>query len=339
MEYSDDDLFPEDRPDALHVLQDLFPEEAETIKERRADEIWERIGPHVQEMISTIAEAVDKEFESIHEILENSTEEHTDSIDDLESKFDPILKKLEDIDTLHTSLGKLAKKLDSNKSELSKELETSSKRVSQVAHRALSLINELNDVFPSLKIDIKRAHTRIDNLPEEYDDRSVWEELKELRSMILKSSSRGGSIDRNIWIGGNSSVLSRYTDIDLLAGANVTLTYQNNDTTKTTDITIAATGGSGSGIVRSVNSVAVSTLAGAVAGTDYVYLAAGTINITLPTSVGNSNLYTVKNIGAGTVTILTTGGDTIDGSANLQMPVQFTSVDLISNNSGNWDIT
>lgn len=162
-----------------------------------------------------------------------------------------------------------------------------------------------------------------------------------LRPDILSRINRGsGNLNRNIAVGGNQSVLSKYTDINFIPGSNVTLSYSSNNATRFTDITIAATGGGGGGgISRSVNTVATDTAAGSAASTDYVYLASGNLTITLPTSIGNSNLYTIKNIGAGTITIATTGGDTIDGQVNLQMPVQFTSVDLVSNNSGNWDIT
>lgn len=170
---------------------------------------------------------------------------------------------------------------------------------------------------------------------------TLEEVIDELRPDVLRRLSQygGGNANRDILIGG-ANALRPYTDINLKAGSNVTITYQANNTTKYTDVTIAATGGGGgAGITRSVNSVAVDTLAGNSTTTDYVYLVAGTTTITLPTTVGNSNLYTVKNIGAGTVTITPQGGELIDGSANLVMPVQFTSVDLISNNSGNWDIT
>lgn len=174
----------------------------------------------------------------------------------------------------------------------------------------------------------------------------IKQEIQQVRAdFITRMNNRelhGGNMNRNIAVGGNTSVLSRYTDINLKAGPNTTITYVYNDQTKYTDITLAATGGGGgsvTGIIRSVNNIATNTNAGAVAGTDYVYLAGATLNLTLPTSVGNSNLYTVKNTGAGTVTILPTGVETIDGSSNLILPIQFTSVDLISNNSGNWDIT
>jgi len=78
--------------------------------------------------------------------------------------------------------------------------------------------------------------------------------------------------NRNIAIGGNTSVLSQYTDINIKAGSNVTLTYSNNQTTKYLDLTIASSGGGGSvgGTVRSINNISTSQTAGATAGTDYV---------------------------------------------------------------------
>lgn len=86
-----------------------------------------------------------------------------------------------------------------------------------------------------------------------------------------------------------------------------------------------------------ISSVSVNTAAGSTAYTDYVYLASGTINITMPTAVGNTARYTIKNVGAGTVTIDTTGGETIDGSLTAPLPVQYTSLDLVSDGT-NWNI-
>lgn len=68
-------------------------------------------------------------------------------------------------------------------------------------------------------------------------------ELVNLRNRLNSLGIGGGNANRNIAINGNSSVLSRYTDINLIAGSNVTITYAFNDTTKYTDITIATAGG------------------------------------------------------------------------------------------------
>ena len=96
-------------------------------------------------------------------------------------------------------------------------------------------------------------------------------------------------------------------------------------------------GGGGGGISRIVSEVSTNTSAGATASTDYVYLASNTITITLPTAVGNSNRYTIKNVGAGMITIATTSGQTIDGALTAQIHFTNNSVDLISTGS-NWKI-
>jgi len=99
-----------------------------------------------------------------------------------------------------------------------------------------------------------------------------------------------------------------------------------------------AAGGSGGGVTRSVLSVSSTTTAAAVSETDYVYLANGTFTITLGTAVGNTNLYTIKNVGTGTITIAFNGAQTGDGSTTMSLPVRYTSVDLISDGT-NWNVT
>jgi len=99
-----------------------------------------------------------------------------------------------------------------------------------------------------------------------------------------------------------------------------------------------AAAGSGSGITRTILSVAVNTNAAAAADTDYTYLCSSTMTLTLPTAVSNTNLYSCKNVGVGTLTIAFTAGQNADGSATLSLPTRYTSVDLISDGS-NWAIT
>lgn len=96
------------------------------------------------------------------------------------------------------------------------------------------------------------------------------------------------------------------------------------------------TGGSG-GIGRTVIKISTATAGGATAATDYVYLISGTTTLTLPTAVGNTNLYTVKNVGTAIVTIATTSSQTIDGSSTITLSVANTNLDIISDNS-NWKV-
>jgi hypothetical protein len=75
---------------------------------------------------------------------------------------------------------------------------------------------------------------------------------------------------------------------------------------------------------------------------DEVVLANATsasLTLTLPTAVGNTNLYSLKKIdsSANTVTVATTGGQTIDGGSTGVIKVQYASVSVVSDNS-NWYI-
>jgi hypothetical protein len=137
--------------------------------------------------------------------------------------------------------------------------------------------------------------------------------------------------------GGGSSVTSfngLTGAITLTSGSNITLTPSGNT------ITIASTASGGGGISRSISTITTSTSAGASASYDYVFIGAtsGNINLTLPTAVSNTNRYSVKQSNAvGTLTLLTTSSQTIDGLTAFALNKQYQAVDLISDNA-NWHI-
>jgi len=95
-------------------------------------------------------------------------------------------------------------------------------------------------------------------------------------------------------------------------------------------------GGGGSGITRSITVTSGNITAGATAATDYVYIISAAHTVTLPTAVGNTNLYTLKNRHTAPVALAFTSGQTADGGGITLAPNA--SVDLISDNT-NWVIT
>lgn len=249
---------------------------------------------------------------------------------------------------LDSKMGELSQKLaenqGNNETTLTQILEEGSLLQSQIAKIGSRKPPEIPDFTAPMKDLEKRMMAVIAQVETNIKSSDKSEELKTLITGLEESLKKlrsematrgGGSMNRQIFVG-NTNPLTRYTDINVKAGANVTLTYANNDTTKKVDITVAATGGGGT--IRSINSVSTNTNAGATAGTDYVYLCTGTMTITLPTAAANTNLYTVKNVGTGVVTVATTGGQTIDGSVSISLFVQYTAVDLISDTS-NWNVT
>ena len=176
----------------------------------------------------------------------------------------------------------------------------------------------------------------------ELTDRDNTEELKDytdktrVELMNMLAQKGGGNMNRNIAVGGNTSVLSHYTDLNIKAGSGVSFSYSKNNTTKYTDLTITATAGAG-GITREVNSTSVSSVIGSVVGIDYVTVATAGIKLTLPTAASNENLYTIKNVAASSVLVLPAGTETIDTDTELILATQYTSVDLVSDGS-NWNI-
>ena len=92
---------------------------------------------------------------------------------------------------------------------------------------------------------------------------------------------------------------------------------------------------SGGGITRTVVVTSGNVTAGAAANTDYVYLISAAHTVTLPTAVGNTNRYTLKNNHTSPVALAFTSGQTADGGGITLAPLS--SVDLISTNS-NWSI-
>ena len=62
----------------------------------------------------------------------------------------------------------------------------------------------------------------------------------------------------------------------------------------------------------------------------------GTFTLTLPATTGSGDVYFIANVGAGTITVATTGGDTINGTTPLTVPANTIAyyVDAVA---GNWD--
>lgn len=282
-----------------------------------------------------------------------------DGVKTLEDNFrESILSILTDIEAKNTEYKTLIQNtgnnLDSKSSQIEDELNTLRDSLNKIVNDNVAELNTINNQIISLSKNSQGFASKTEvtgGLKETKDlidkiNKSSTEDLKNLKNnvetirndlLFRLSQKGGGNMNRQILVGGNPSTLGKYTDVNLKAGNNVTITYSDNNTTKRTDITISATGGSGSvgGVIRNIQTINTSQAMASVAGTDYVYLCSGGIKLDLPSASGNTNLYTVKNVSNSSILI----GGTIDDDVNgIIMPIKYTSVDLISNDT-DWDIT
>lgn len=95
------------------------------------------------------------------------------------------------------------------------------------------------------------------------------------------------------------------------------------------------TGGSGSGITREVYSVNSNQTAADAATIDYVYFLSVGATLTMPTAVGNTNEYHIKNVTSNNVFVNFTGLETGEGETTLTIPA-YNSITLYSDNSNWW---
>src|SRR3990167_2096060 len=133
---------------------------------------------------------------------------------------------------------------------LSAEIDGLKKDIREISGRKVEIPdfqNQIKDVENELKRAIfdlnedneKKLEEVLSNSQKAIAD--LREELKKLRidTMSVISSRGGGNMNRNILVENNPSILGRYTDLNILAGSNVTFASTNNDNLKTTDLTIA----------------------------------------------------------------------------------------------------
>lgn len=321
--------------------------------------------------------ALDNEVEALKKNLEETVNIQTvddvsNKLKQFQKKIDlsPILREVKSIGEQFFSKGKeLQEQIDSKEKELEsiKKLVVTNDVVGKDREKGLrGELKTLRESLSQLEViqggdfktllenieSVREIEDRVNKKIEELgvdkkfskeEAKKVIKELNELidelrRDLLNKIANLGGgSMNRQVLFGGVDR-LTRYTDYNLIAGTNVTFTVSEDNTNKRVNLTISSSGSGGGGITRLITSVAVDTGAGSDADTDYVYLVSGTTTITLPTAVGNENLYTIKNVGVGVVTVVPTGAEVIDDDASVIMPTQYTSVDIISNNVS-WNIT
>ena len=122
------------------------------------------------------------------------------------------------------------------------------------------------------------------------------------------------------------------------SGSSSTAGTSGTTGTSGSSATAGTSGTSGSsstaGTVYKVTSV---SSAYTILGTDdyVIYTGSAAVNITLPTAVGSTKVYTIKNRGTGEITLKTTSSQTIDGAATRNIVVS-TGMASVKSDGANW---
>ena len=316
----------------MRKVASRFRREAEFQANQASKKNVQEFKKELQATLASLAES----FNLLETELHNSTTKINRNLEDKVNSLGNLVSQVRNTSSNETAL--LNEKISNVQSDIKKlndrkiEIPDFSKDIKNIKNEVALLI-ENSKIEEELEMD--EFDKRIKAIQKDLEA-----SIKKLRTDTMSAMGTqrgGGNANRNIMIAGNSSTLSRYTDINFKPGNNVTLTYTNNDNLKTTDITITSTGG-GAGTSRNISTVSVSSVVAATASTDIVLIVNQGVQLTMPTAASNTNLYTIKNTSTSSVLIATTGGETIDTSSNLVLATQYTSVDLISDNS-NWQIT
>jgi len=336
------------QPEETQADFKLFDEQVQTLKDQLKEKITVKTLDDVNAQLEKFKRRID--FDPLIETIKRIETIFNSKSEELLSQLDSKSKELQELilsgdnssteksDLLKQEIGNLETQIAINEATYkgsSDSLRQDIENLRQAEDKTNKTLKELQSTLNATLEDVSKNKNEKDELEKVVNE--LQKTLEKIRKDLLQRISNigGGAMNRQNFIG-NVDPLTRYTDINWKAGSNVTLTYANNDTTKRVDITIAATGGSGT--TRQIQTTTISSVIAGLAGIDQVTLANGGVVITLPTAVSDTSLYTIKNVGVSSVLVATTGGQTIDGSANIIMPVQFTSVDLISDNS-NWNVT
>ena len=115
------------------------------------------------------------------------------------------------------------------------------------------LKNEIGKLQNYFNGKVSQITKDIEKAKQKNDESATKKEIKRLEDLLEQSRKElnnrisnlgGGSMNRQIFVDGDDP-LTKYTDINLIAGTGVTLSYDDNETTKKSDITISSDGATG----------------------------------------------------------------------------------------------
>lgn len=199
-----------------------------------------------------------EKFEKLHESVKSAIgdrdEEYAKAFDmlvkEMDKKVKSYLSSLEKdtakkVGILEDTIMMLEKRLSSSESGLKDSIKA---QIKEAKSEIKGLTDESATKQKGLMRDILDTISESSKSGKKFDGRfkeitdALEEYKKDFNSRL--ASNRGGSMNRQMLVGGVNP-LTRYTDINFIAGTNVTITTANDDVKRRVNLTIIAAGGGG----------------------------------------------------------------------------------------------
>jgi hypothetical protein len=205
----------------LRKLFDLSPV-LSSVKEMKKE--FGKMGSEMgEEMASQYTEVCDKIDSTLQKI--DSANEKLSSLSKFFSTIESRISSIEG----SNSVKNIEKKVDDITSRISGDHESFVKDITSIKKTSSTFKKEIDDKIIKTSKDSEEAKKLIE----------------EFRLDILNKIANigGGSMNRQILIGG-VNYLTRYTDLNFIAGAGITITAANDDTNRRVNLTIISSGSS-----------------------------------------------------------------------------------------------
>lgn len=220
----------------------------------------EEFSKYIEDKFSQLEEALEGARRESSDLNNNSSESLSQKMEEVKNDF------IKDIESRYSSL----------KEEVSGVESRTGKTTDNLGKSIAQIVNDFSKKAKESEKDTKEFKEKINDLIEKLRSDLIS------RISSLHGQKGGGSMNRQMKVGG-VDVLTKYTDINLIGGAGITITTANDNTDKNVDITFSSAG-------------AVNTFTGTVNGVNQTFVFA-----TAPNALSVDNVPRQKTSSDGTV--------------------------------------
>ncbi len=190
----------------------------------------------------------DSQIGELMDALNEASNENEKNLKDLAASFTEQVRTLRsEISSLpeDSQVEELISQLNQLKSGFTNQATTFQTKESLIQAEFSRIEQELSSLSRRL---VAREQDRTSEEQNEATKAELQREMDDLRKTVMSrlATIGGGNMNRNFTLAG-ASLLTKYTDINLVAGSNMTITASTDNAKGTTNLTFASSGGGGGG--------------------------------------------------------------------------------------------